>query len=155
MMKAAATFLTRGHLMSATMVSRFPRIPTTMIKTVMVAAKSSNGLENLKQRKINNYCTLIGARKSRLWATCGLWSSGRQCHVSTFRRKLSLPSSSYSRDEGSMLLRINLRYHTVFSTSTCKYIYYLGRNHLDDVSEVFTPSIIKVPWILFLCDQTT
>lgn len=46
-MKAAATFLTRGHLRSATIVSRFPRIPTTIIKTVMVAAKSSKGLENL------------------------------------------------------------------------------------------------------------
>jgi hypothetical protein len=46
-MKAAATFLTRGHLTSATIVSRLPRIPTTMIKTVMVAAKFSSDLENL------------------------------------------------------------------------------------------------------------
>jgi len=48
-MKAAATFLTRGHLTSAKIVRRFPRIPTTMIKTVMVAAKSSKGLENLQK----------------------------------------------------------------------------------------------------------
>jgi hypothetical protein len=52
-MKAAATFLTRGHLMSATIVSRLPRIPTTMINTVTVAAKSSNGLENLQQNETN------------------------------------------------------------------------------------------------------
>jgi hypothetical protein len=51
MMKAAATFLTRGHLISATIVSKFPRIPTTIIKTVMVAAKSSKGLENLQGSK--------------------------------------------------------------------------------------------------------
>jgi hypothetical protein len=54
-MKAAATFLTRGHLRRATIVRRFPRIPTTMIKTVMVAAKSSKGLENLQRIKINSF----------------------------------------------------------------------------------------------------
>jgi hypothetical protein len=53
-MKAAATFLTRGHLMRATIVRRFPRIPTTMIRTVIVAVKSSSGLENLQQNKINS-----------------------------------------------------------------------------------------------------
>jgi hypothetical protein len=53
-MKAAATFLTLGHLMSATIVRRFPTIPTTMIMTVMVAAKSSKGLENLQTSNKNS-----------------------------------------------------------------------------------------------------
>lgn len=65
-MKAAATFLTRGHLRSATIVSRFPRIPTTIIKTVMVAAKSSKGLENLESSFPYSECSSKFSAKDRL-----------------------------------------------------------------------------------------
>lgn len=48
-MKAAATFLTLGHLRSATTVKEFPKIPTIIIVIVAVAANVNNGLENLKK----------------------------------------------------------------------------------------------------------
>lgn len=47
-MKAAATFLTLGHLTKANIVSKLPKIPMTIIKIVDVAAKVSSGRENLK-----------------------------------------------------------------------------------------------------------
>lgn len=48
MMKAAATFLTLGHLRSATTVSKLPNRPITMMKPVMTAAKVRRPGENLK-----------------------------------------------------------------------------------------------------------
>lgn len=45
---AAATFLTFGHLHSATIVSRLPHMPTTIIRIVITAANVRSGRENLK-----------------------------------------------------------------------------------------------------------
>lgn len=49
-MNAAATFLTLGHLSSATTVNAFPKMPTIIIRIVNTAAKFSNGRPNLKNR---------------------------------------------------------------------------------------------------------
>lgn len=46
-MKSAATFLIFGLLISATIVSKFPRIPAIMIIIVAVAATVRSGRENL------------------------------------------------------------------------------------------------------------
>lgn len=45
--KAAATFRTFGHFSSATIVNRFPQMPTTIINIVMTAANVSKGRANL------------------------------------------------------------------------------------------------------------
>lgn len=45
--KAAATLRTLGHLISATMVNRLPKIPTIMINIVRMAATVNSGRENL------------------------------------------------------------------------------------------------------------
>lgn len=47
-MNAAATFLTFGHLSSATTVNALPKMPTIIIRIVSMAAKLSNGRPNLK-----------------------------------------------------------------------------------------------------------
>lgn len=48
MMNAAATFLTFGHLSSATTVNALPKMPTIIMRMVITAAKFSNGRPNLK-----------------------------------------------------------------------------------------------------------
>uniref|UniRef100_A0A224Y337 Putative secreted protein n=1 Tax=Panstrongylus lignarius TaxID=156445 RepID=A0A224Y337_9HEMI len=45
MIKAAATFLTLGHLSNAMIVSRFPRSPTIINVMVEIAAKVNRGWE--------------------------------------------------------------------------------------------------------------
>lgn len=47
-MNAAATFLTFGHLRSATTVNALPKMPTIIIRIVRTAARLSNGRPNLK-----------------------------------------------------------------------------------------------------------
>lgn len=49
MINAAATFLTLGHLQSATIVSRLPQIPTIIIRIVITAANVRRGRANLKE----------------------------------------------------------------------------------------------------------
>lgn len=46
-MKAAATFLTFGHLRRATIVKRLPKTPTIIIITAKTAAVVNSGLEKL------------------------------------------------------------------------------------------------------------
>lgn len=48
--KSDATFLTLGHLISAIIVNKFPKIPTTIIVIVAAAANVSNGRENLRKK---------------------------------------------------------------------------------------------------------
>ncbi len=49
MINAAATFLTLGHLQSATIVNKFPHIPTIIIRIVITAANVRSGRANLKR----------------------------------------------------------------------------------------------------------
>lgn len=51
MINAAATFRTFGHLIKATIVRRFPKMPTIIIRIVSTAATVNNGLENLERGK--------------------------------------------------------------------------------------------------------
>lgn len=52
MINAAATFLTLGHLQSATIVNRLPHIPTIIIRIVITAANVRSGRANLQEKKI-------------------------------------------------------------------------------------------------------
>lgn len=53
--KAAATFLTLGHLTNANIVSKLPNIPTNIISIVETAAKVSKDRENLHKNEKLKY----------------------------------------------------------------------------------------------------
>lgn len=80
--KAAATLRTLGHLIKATIVRRFPKIPTTIISTVRMAATVSSGRENLEWEEkaesqelilhLNGFCFIKGDCSRPM-----IWRSGR------------------------------------------------------------------------------